>query len=164
MGILGGPRRVAGGCQRGKGGGGSGSRLRGASGGFPMDGGTGEEVSEGVIRRLYRGSLFLFGPAGDPGGVEGAHRAYGGSSDPMGGPANSHMLVSKIKPCMSHYKLLYGETANGSSEKLHRAGARPAAPPVARRGSSRGRRPCATRRTSHTERPQQSYLVDLNWI
>ena len=29
-------------------------------------------------------------------------------------PASSHMLVSKIKPCMSQYKLLYGETANGS--------------------------------------------------
>ena len=29
-------------------------------------------------------------------------------------PAGSHMLVSKIKPCMSQYKLLYGETANGS--------------------------------------------------
>ena len=28
-------------------------------------------------------------------------------------PAGSHMLVSKIKPCMSQYKLLYGETANG---------------------------------------------------
>ena len=28
-------------------------------------------------------------------------------------PASSHMLVSKIKPCMSQYKLLYGETANG---------------------------------------------------
>jgi len=24
------------------------------------------------------------------------------------------MLVSKIKPCMSKYKHLYGETANGS--------------------------------------------------
>jgi hypothetical protein len=29
-------------------------------------------------------------------------------------PASSHMLVSKIKPCMSQYKLLYSETANGS--------------------------------------------------
>ena len=29
-------------------------------------------------------------------------------------PASSHMLVSKIKPCMSKYKLLYCETANGS--------------------------------------------------
>ena len=28
--------------------------------------------------------------------------------------ASSHMLVSKIKPCMSKYKQLYGETANGS--------------------------------------------------
>ena len=29
-------------------------------------------------------------------------------------PARSHMLVSKIKPCMSKYKPYYGETANGS--------------------------------------------------
>ena len=29
-------------------------------------------------------------------------------------PASSHMLVSKIKPCMSKYKRLYCETANGS--------------------------------------------------
>ena len=29
-------------------------------------------------------------------------------------PASSHMLVSKIKPCMSQYTLLQGETANGS--------------------------------------------------
>jgi hypothetical protein len=29
-------------------------------------------------------------------------------------PASSHMLVSKIKPCMSKYKHLYCETANGS--------------------------------------------------
>ena len=29
-------------------------------------------------------------------------------------PASSHMLVSKIKPCMSQYKQLNGETANGS--------------------------------------------------
>jgi hypothetical protein len=33
-------------------------------------------------------------------------------------PASSHMLVSKIKPCMSKYKLLYGETANGSLQQL----------------------------------------------
>jgi hypothetical protein len=32
--------------------------------------------------------------------------------------ASSHMLVSKIKPCMSKYKQLYGETANGSLYKL----------------------------------------------
>ena len=28
--------------------------------------------------------------------------------------ASSHTLVSKIKPCMSKYKYLYFETANGS--------------------------------------------------
>ena len=33
-------------------------------------------------------------------------------------PASSHMLVSKIKPCMSQYKLSYGETANGSLKQL----------------------------------------------
>jgi hypothetical protein len=33
-------------------------------------------------------------------------------------PASSHMLASKIKPCMSQYKLLYGEAANGSLNQL----------------------------------------------
>ena len=33
-------------------------------------------------------------------------------------PASSHMLVSKIKPCKSKYKQLYGETANGSLNQL----------------------------------------------
>ena len=33
-------------------------------------------------------------------------------------PASSHMLVSKIKPCMSQYKFSYGETANGSLKQL----------------------------------------------
>ncbi len=28
------------------------------------------------------------------------------------------MLVSKIKPCMSKYELLYSETANGSLDQL----------------------------------------------
>jgi len=28
------------------------------------------------------------------------------------------MLVSKIKPCMSQYKFVYGETANGSLKQL----------------------------------------------
>ena len=32
--------------------------------------------------------------------------------------ASSHMLVSKIKPCMSQYKHLHGETANGSLKQL----------------------------------------------
>ena len=33
-------------------------------------------------------------------------------------PASSHMLVSKIKPCMSQYQLLHGNTANGSLKQL----------------------------------------------
>jgi hypothetical protein len=33
-------------------------------------------------------------------------------------PASSHMLVSKIKPCMSKYKHLYCETADGSLNQL----------------------------------------------
>ena len=33
-------------------------------------------------------------------------------------PASSHMLVSKIKPCKSKYKLLYSETANSSLKQL----------------------------------------------
>ena len=33
-------------------------------------------------------------------------------------PASSHMLVSKIKPCMSKYNYLYWETANGSLNQL----------------------------------------------
>ena len=33
-------------------------------------------------------------------------------------PASSHMLVSKIKPCMCKYKHSYCETANGSLNQL----------------------------------------------
>ena len=33
-------------------------------------------------------------------------------------PASSHMLVSKIKPCMSKYTPLHGETAKGSLNQL----------------------------------------------
>ena len=33
-------------------------------------------------------------------------------------PASSHMLVSKIKPCKSKYKLLKSETANSSLHQL----------------------------------------------
>ena len=44
----------------------------------------------------------------------GASRSLGYLVD----PASSHMLVSKIKPCMSKYKRLYCETANGSLNQL----------------------------------------------
>ena len=33
-------------------------------------------------------------------------------------PASSHMLVSKIKPCMAEIKLIFGEAANGSLYQL----------------------------------------------
>ena len=36
----------------------------------------------------------------------------------MSSIANSHMLVSKIKPCMSQYKQSNGESANGPLKHL----------------------------------------------
>ena len=33
-------------------------------------------------------------------------------------PASSHMLVSKIKPCMCKYERVHSETANGSLNQL----------------------------------------------
>ena len=44
--------------------------------------------------------------------------SVGLSSSYLVDPASSHMLVSKIKPCMSKYKHLYCETANGSLNQL----------------------------------------------
>ena len=41
-----------------------------------------------------------------------------GSAGYLVDPASSHMLVSKIKPCMSEFKLIFGETANGSLYQL----------------------------------------------
>ena len=52
---------------------------------------------------------------------------FGAGARPLRGPghggylvdsASSHMLVSKIKPCMSKYKRSYRETANGSLNQL----------------------------------------------
>ena len=40
-------------------------------------------------------------------------------------PASSHMLVSKIKPCMSKYKLVSSETADGSLNQLWFIGSSP---------------------------------------
>ena len=42
----------------------------------------------------------------------------GGKDSYLVDSASSHMLVSKIKPCMSKYKHLYRETANGSLNQL----------------------------------------------
>ena len=41
-----------------------------------------------------------------------------GSATNLVDPASSHMLVSKIKPCMSQYTFLYCKTANGSLKQL----------------------------------------------
>jgi hypothetical protein len=53
-----------------------------------------------------------------PGFWGGCLQFSGGPDRNLVDPASSHMLVSKIKPCMSQYKLLYGETANGSLKQL----------------------------------------------
>jgi hypothetical protein len=47
-----------------------------------------------------------------------AHTPTGAHGSYLVDSASSHMLVSKIKPCMSKYKQLYGETANGSLNQL----------------------------------------------
>jgi hypothetical protein len=44
--------------------------------------------------------------------------AYTANDSYLVDSASSHMLVSKIKPCMSKYKQLYRETANGSLNQL----------------------------------------------
>ena len=42
------------------------------------------------------------------------HRRWRANDSYLVDPASSHMLVSKIKPCMSKHKPLHGEAANGS--------------------------------------------------
>ena len=54
----------------------------------------------------------LFCPENGQLAVPTAHDSY------LVDSASSHMLVSKIKPCMSKYKQLYSETANGSLNQL----------------------------------------------
>ena len=49
--------------------------------------------------------------------IKAQHLAFFGSRYQVD-PACSHMLVPKIKPCMSKYIPLYGETANGSLYQL----------------------------------------------
>lgn len=55
---------------------------------------------------------YLFGGAPAPRWPAPAYDSY------LVDSASSHMLVSKIKPCMSKYKQLQSETANGSLYKL----------------------------------------------
>lgn len=55
---------------------------------------------------------------GNDGKGEGGGRAEISVYSYLVDPASNHMLVSKIKPCMSKYKQLYGETADGSLYQL----------------------------------------------
>ena len=55
-------------------------------------------------------------PAGEP--RLGVRKKANVNASYLVDPASSHMLVSKIKPCMSKYKLLHSETANGSLNQL----------------------------------------------
>jgi hypothetical protein len=71
------------------------------------------------VRRGGRPSVLEIAPAAE------IRRWWAGGRKPEGpddsylvDSASSHMLVSKIKPCMSKYKQLYRETANGSLYKL----------------------------------------------
>ena len=57
------------------------------------------------------------GGGGERGETPGAFQTFWKDSY-LVDPASSHMLVSKIKPCMSKYKHLYCETANGSINQL----------------------------------------------
>ena len=59
--------------------------------------------------------------AGRPGGHEANEQRISYLVD----PASSHMLVSKIKPCMSKYRPKQGETANGSLNQLWFIGSYP---------------------------------------
>jgi hypothetical protein len=55
-----------------------------------------------------RGRRASYSGGASPAAVPIAHGSY------LVDPASSHMLVSKIKPCMSKHKPLHGEAANGS--------------------------------------------------
>ena len=61
----------------------------------------------GAVHPVSRGGRFYGRPPAVP-----------GQDSYLVDSASSHMLVSKIKQCMSKYKQLYGETANGSLNQL----------------------------------------------
>lgn len=50
--------------------------------------------------------------------LDGGRRCQSPHGSYLVDPASSHMLVSKIKPCMSKYTPSHGETANGSLNQL----------------------------------------------
>ena len=79
-----------------------------------------------LLRGVYLGvsgarrpAFSLLWPYGLPYGcLAHAVASLGGQDSYLVDSASSHMLVSKIKPCMSKYKQLYCETANGSLNQL----------------------------------------------
>ena len=75
-------------------------------------------LGRGGLRRAVEFKLLSSQPTGYSRCVRLAGSRRGEVSRNLVDPASSHMLVSKIKPCMSQYKLLYGETANGSLKQL----------------------------------------------
>ena len=66
-----------------------------------------------------RAAALLWSSAG------GSHPQRGRRISYLVDPASSHMLVSKIKPCMSKYRPKQGETANGSLNQLWFIGSYP---------------------------------------
>ena len=68
----------------------------------------------------------------------GARRLARGQDRYLVDSASSHMLVSKIKPCMSKYKQLYGETANGSMGRSSSVCGGEGTPPSPRRCQTAG--------------------------
>ena len=66
----------------------------------------------GALPERSPGTKYLFGCAPGARWPSPAYDSY------LVDSASSHMLVSKIKPCMSKYKQLQSETANGSLYKL----------------------------------------------
>ena len=63
-------------------------------------------------------SSLLFFRSHSKGKGKGGSESAGTIKSYLVDPASSHMLVSKIKPCMSKFKQTNSETANGSLNQL----------------------------------------------
>jgi hypothetical protein len=69
-------------------------------------------------RRPWRAWTLVASSSAPSAGGAAGRRSWPAHDSYLVDSASSHMLVSKIKPCMSKYKQLYSETANGSLYKL----------------------------------------------
>ena len=80
----------------------------------------GRSVTEGSVRCWMNDARAAWAPrsigyrTGDRAGDSFGRCRPMGQRSYLVDPASSHMLVSKIKPCMSKHKLLHSEAANGS--------------------------------------------------